>query len=144
MNNTWIIKISLSCRHYWRLNLLKMTSYYLENLRNNPNIFNTYPETRNNPLAHSTTEQTHQEQSKAEKKKGAKLIIHRFFHYTTINGLQRLSSASTIIGRIFWIIVMLGALGMFFRDLYSLIVQYYDRPISIVSKIDYFKVFTKG
>ena len=70
----------------------------------------------------------------------SKSIISKFFHYTTINGLQRLASATTIIGRLFWIAVVLGALAMFSRDLYDLIEQYNDKPISVVSKINYFKV----
>ena len=74
------------------------------------------------------------------KRKGPRGIIYRFFHYTTINGLQRLASSKTILGRLFWILVLLGAGAMFSRDIYALIQQYFDRPVSVVSKVEYFRV----
>jgi hypothetical protein len=77
------------------------------------------------------------------KRKGAKRLIYNFFHYTTINGLQRLASAKTILGRIFWILVLLGAGVMFSRDIYDLVQQYFDRPVNVVSKVEYFRVRTR-
>ena len=74
------------------------------------------------------------------RRKGPKRLIYNFFHYTTINGLQRLASAKTILGRIFWILVLLGAGAMFSRDIYDLIQQYYERPVNVVSKVEYFRV----
>lgn len=72
--------------------------------------------------------------------KGPKKIIHKFFHYTTINGLQRLASSATILGRLFWILVLLGAGAMFTKDIYDLVLQYYDRPVNVVSTVEYFRV----
>ena len=74
------------------------------------------------------------------KRKGTKRIIYRFFHYTTINGLQRMASSGTILGRLFWILVLLGAGGMFSRDIYTLVQQFFERPISVVSRVEYFRV----
>ncbi|XP_028397481.1 amiloride-sensitive sodium channel subunit gamma-like [Dendronephthya gigantea] len=71
--------------------------------------------------------------------KGPRKIINRFFHYTTINGLQRLASAGTILGRLFWIAVVLGAAALFSKDIYDLVQQFYSRPVSVVSKIEYFR-----
>ena len=73
------------------------------------------------------------------RQKGPKRLIYNFFHYTTINGLQRLASAKTILGRIFWILVLLGAGAMFSKDIYDLIQQYFERPINVVSKVEYFR-----
>ena len=74
------------------------------------------------------------------KRKGPKGIINRFFHYTTINGLQRLASSKTILGRLFWILILLGATGMFSKDIYDLVQQFFDRPVNVVSKVEYFRV----
>ena len=81
-----------------------------------------------------------QPNDKKSDSKGPKKIIYRFFHYTTINGLQRLASSKTILGRLFWILVLLGATGLFSRDIYELVQQYYDRPVNVVSKVEYFRV----
>ena len=74
------------------------------------------------------------------KRTGPKGIIYRFFHYTTINGLQRLASSKTILGRLFWILVLLGAGAMFIKDIYDLVQQFFDRPVNVVSKVEYFRV----
>ena len=90
-----------------------------------------------------TAQPTSQEPSSVNGKQ-KRQIVSSFFNYTTINGLQRLASATTIIGRLFWIIVVLGAFAWFSKDTYDLVKQYFDRPVGVVSKINYFRVSIKS
>ena len=112
--------------------LSKMQSFEMDNAQRQDNKENLNRHTPQNPQTEPNLEQ--------RKRKGPRRIVYRFFHYTTINGLQRLASAKTIIGRLFWIAVLLAAFGLFSRDIYELVNQYYERPVTVVSKINYFRV----
>ena len=109
-----------------------MNSFALDSVHEN-NVNNASG--RNGESAQSTSQQPN-----LPKRKKSKEIVISFFHYTTINGLQRFASAKTIIGRLFWIMVLFCALIMFSKDIYDLVNQYFDRPVSVVSKINYFRV----
>lgn len=114
-----------------------MDSFPLDNIQNRDN-------TNNFGGQNIYTAQPTSQEPSSEKRKGKRQIVSSFFQYTTINGLQRLASATTIIGRLFWIFVVLGAFAWFSKDTYDLVQQFFDRPISVVSKINYFRVSIKS
>lgn len=75
-----------------------------------------------------------------ENSKSFKSLLRDFSGYTSVNGVGRLAESKTILWRIFWSLVCLGALGMFIYQAIGLFELYSSRPISISLSVTVKKV----
>ncbi|XP_028408123.1 degenerin deg-1-like [Dendronephthya gigantea] len=69
------------------------------------------------------------EKNEAERKRSLRDILVDFMGYTTGHGFARLVAATSIAWRIFWIVAVLGATGMFVYQVSDLFKLYLARPV---------------
>ncbi|CAB4022090.1 degenerin deg-1-like [Paramuricea clavata] len=64
-----------------------------------------------------------------EKKPSSRDILVEFMGYTSVHGFGRLVEATTFVWRIFWILAILGASGIFTVEVMNLFKLYSSRPV---------------
>ena len=73
----------------------------------------------------------------------SKKILLKFMGHTSAHGIGNIAHSKTILWKIFWTFVCLGALGMFIYQVYCLFLLYLSRPISTSVQIIFDKVRIK-
>ena len=87
-----------------------------------------------------------QDKNDAEEKKNLLFrgTLVEFMGYTSAHGFGRLVAATTFVWRIFWILAILGASGMFAVEVMDLFKLYLSRPVQTSVSVAFGKVYYNG
>ena len=80
------------------------------------------------------------EKNGMQREKSLRGILVDFMGYTTGHGFARLVAATSIAWRIFWIIAVLGATGMFVHEVMNLFKLFLSRPVQTSVTVTFEKV----
>lgn len=69
-------------------------------------------------------------------------LVWDFFSYTTAHGFPRIPGSKTCFQRIFWCLIVAGAFGMFFWQVYGLLQSYMSRHVATRIKMQHETVRT--
>jgi hypothetical protein len=75
-----------------------------------------------------------------EKNSSFRGIMSEFMGYTTGHGFGRLIAATSILWRIFWVLAVIGAFGMFVFEVIQLFKLFLSRPVQTSVSVTFEKV----
>ncbi len=75
-----------------------------------------------------------------EKKTSFRGVLAEFMGYTSGHGFGRLVAATSLVWRIFWILAVFGAFGMFVLEVTNLFEMYLSRPVQTSVSVTFEKV----